>query len=119
MSDRTSNQLLGNPVPGEDRTPVKMAHTLIRLGRGDLTHVRATRDAFLQRHFYSTPQVARLLGVSERLVQAMAAPEETTCRSASGEVIVIGLRSIQHKGHRFPKADIDRFVSSSRPVSRS
>jgi len=80
--------------------------------------VRRGLDEHLRRDFYTTAEVARLLGVSERLVQAMAAQGGTSRRCVSGEVVVLGLRSIRHKGYRFPKADINRLVNSSRMVSR-
>jgi len=87
--------------------------------RRHLGVARHVLDAYLPHHFYTTAEVARMLGVSYRLIQAMAAQGATTYRCASGESIVLGLRSIRHKGYRFPKADIDHLVNSSRLVSRS
>jgi len=86
---------------------------------GDIATTRRSFDEYLRRNFYTTAEVARMLSASERLVQAMAAQGATSYRCASGDSIVLGLRSIQHRGYRFPKADIDRLMASSRLTPRS
>ena len=68
---------------------------------------RRELDEHLRRHFYTTAEVARLLGISVRLVRAMAAEGPTTVRFASGTALVVGLWAIRHRRLWFPKADID------------
>ena len=91
----------------------------LTVAREERTVVRRELDAYLSRHFYSSAELRRLLGVSGRLIQALAAQESATFRCASGELIVLGLRSIRHGGRWFPRADIDRLVGTSSRASRS
>ena len=69
-------------------------------------------EEHLQRHFYTTTEVARLLGISVRLVRAMAAEGPSTVRFASGTALVAGLRAIRHRRLWFPKTDIDQLLSN-------
>ena len=72
---------------------------------------RRELEEHLQRHFYTTAEVARLLRVSVRLVRAMAAEVPTTVRFTSGTALVVGLRAVRHRRLWFPKADIDQLLS--------
>ena len=140
MNDGLSNRRASDPSHVKDPDPVELVDACkqlvrsweedyyatrakteseLRVKRRHLGAARRRLDGYRRHHFYTTAEVARLLGVSERLVQAMAAQGCTSYRGVSGESIVLGLRTIKHRGYRFPKADIDRLVNSSRPVSRS
>lgn len=83
-----------------------------------LSDARRQLNAYLRRHFYTTPEVAGLLGVSEHLVQAMAAQGPTAVRCDSGKVLMLGLRAIRHGKLWFPKADIDQLLADLDFASR-
>jgi len=84
----------------------------LTLLRDELAQARRELNAHLRRHFYTTAEVARLLGVSDRWVQAMAAQGSAPRLSPSGEVIVLGLRSVRFGKLWFPKGDVNRLLSS-------
>ena len=84
----------------------------------DVSSARWQLNWYLRRHFYTTAEVARLLGVSERLVQAMASQGPTAIRCDSGEVLVVGLPSIRYGKLWFPKTDIESLLAGQRVASR-
>ncbi len=79
---------------------------------------RRQLNGYLRRHFYTTAEVARLLGASEGLVQAMASQGPAAIRCDSGELLVLGLPSIRSGKLWFPKADIESLLAGQRVASR-
>ena len=133
MNDGLPNRRASDPSHVDDPDPVVMADAFTHLvhkweedyyatraeteselmaKRRHLGDARRGLDEYLRRHFYTTAEVARLLRVSDRWVQAMAAQGSATRLSPLGEVIVLGLRSVRFGKLWFPKGDVNRLLSS-------